>query len=94
MTTPSFGEQYLGWPVPFLTARPARLTDLLIWVPGGYAAVNDLMLSRVSPAGYKVLSPAIFLASFAAIGALALAAPWRRRVRKAGTQPHGLARVG
>ena len=80
VVTPSFGDQYLDWPVPFLTARPTRFTGLLMPVLVAYATINDLILPQVSPGLYKLLSPTDFAASLIPIAALALAAPWWRRV--------------
>src|ERR1700761_5191404 len=80
VVSPSFGNQYLQWPVPSSLARPARLTMPLQIVVGIYAAIFYLPLDLVHAAAWQDVDNGMMFFSLAVAAFMVIALPWHRRV--------------
>lgn len=72
VTTPAFGIQYLMWPMPFQTARPAPRSAALLAAAGLYGGLAYLAVVPL-PAWWHLA------ASLVLVPLLVAALPWRRR---------------
>jgi hypothetical protein len=77
--TPSFGAQYLLWPTPSATARPARLSLALQIVLGVYAGIFYLPMQMLTGRNWDKVNDVMMFVSLGVIAFMIAALPWRRR---------------
>ncbi|GAC1411175.1 MAG: hypothetical protein NVSMB57_05640 [Actinomycetota bacterium] len=77
--TAGFGMQYLAWPLPFIVARPTRLTQPFVLAAGAYAAVGYLYLGNLHSPAYQEAHRSFMFWSIPIVLLLIGAMPWVRR---------------
>jgi hypothetical protein len=80
VVSPSFGNQYLQWPVPSSLARPTRLTMPLQVVVGAYAAVFYLPMDMMHARLWQDVDNGMMFLSLGVAAFMVIALPWGRRV--------------
>ena len=78
--TPALGTQYLQWPVPSGTARPARLTLAAQIAAGLYATVLYLPMNMLTGRNWQTANEVMIYVSLGVVVLMVAALPWGRRV--------------